>query len=238
MRIVAVVQARLGSTRLPRKVLLPLGNETVLGRLLRVLKTCKELDELVLAVPYNDLFLFDIEMTSSVSWVRGPEHDVLQRFVQAANHCHADAVVRATGDSPLLDPQAVDYLVHAYRGKPCDYMAYKPEVRGLQSVEILSRECLERLDEMPAKYPDREHAGVTYVLRYPDQFDVQWVRPAVFWTEQPSYRVCVDTAEDLEVVRAVVAALGEKANRADEVVLWLDHHPEVAAINRDVVQVS
>ncbi len=222
LRLVAVVQARLGSKRLPGKVLADIGGEPALARLLRFLGTVKGLDDIVLAVPYNDLFLLDMRSYRGPNdRRRGPEDDVLARFIGAAEATNADAVVRITADCPLLDPEAVTHLVRVYRARPCEYMAYRPEVRGLQSVEILSTDALHRLNAaLWSDDSDREHAGVSYILRDEGQFAVTWVNPQTTWTVRPPYRLCVDTADDLEVVRAllrkivaadkVIAALSER----------------------------
>lgn len=241
MRVVAIVQARLGSTRLPRKVLADIGGEPALTRLLRVLVGVLELDDIVLAVGQYDNELMTARPVNrdgriTVWGLNYPmEANVLGRYVAASSRWRADAVVRITGDCPLIDPREVAHIVQAYRKRPCDYLVFDQEVRGMQSVEMFSAEALRRLDaEMAADDPDREHCGVHRVVK--GGYYVRTIPPAQQWTIEPPYRLCIDTAEDLELVRAVVAALGAKANDTAEVVHWLDQHPEVAQVNEGIEQ--
>lgn len=105
MMAVCIVQARLNSTRLPRKVLLPLNGHTVLNEVLERCKTIPGIDRVVCAVPDGETELIDCALKFGVTVIAGPEHDVLTRYYRAARATDADIVLRVTADCPLISPE-------------------------------------------------------------------------------------------------------------------------------------
>lgn len=237
MRVVAVIQARLGSERLPRKVLENVGGQSVLDRLLQRLQNAHGLDDLVFAFPESDRELFDWADGAGASWVAGSEDDVLGRYVRAARATSADAVVRITADCPLLDPALVTDLVQDFRTTPCDYAFVDGFPRGVGDVEIVGTRALILAGEQAVRAWHREHV-ITYVTDNPDAFELR-VAAAPAARRRPDLRVCIDASEDLEAVRQLVAlsAWSDDAG-VDEVIRLLDAHPEIRAINAHVQQRS
>lgn len=236
---VAVVQARMTSTRLPGKVLMDLAGKPMLAQQLRRLKAARMLDEIVLATTENatDDPLVDLARTEGVAVCRGSEHDVLGRFVAAARAAKADVVVRVTGDCPLVDPEVTDRVVRELldHRDACDYASNvlrRTYPHGLD-VEAFFADALYRMDRLGTSPAAREHVTVVARAERPDLF----LRRSVEDTENHStLRVTVDTAVDLEVVRAVYAALdlGNRIGPRAEWIAWLESHPEVTRVNAGI----
>lgn len=239
-RVIAVVQARLGSTRLPAKVLKMVGDETVLDRLLRHLRMVPEFDQVVLAVPYDDEALAIRAYANHCGFTLGDEQDVLSRYAKAAQEWQADVVVRVTADCPLIDPHLVSESVKRYlsfKHRP-GYYWMQGSPRGCGDAEIFSRTALDdaAVEETDAKH--REHvyfAVMRACLRRNEAILTPWVPDAI---RRPTYRCCLDEPADLDVIRAIVAELGEQANNVEAVVALLDARPDIRLLNSQVQQVS
>src|SRR5262245_66416880 len=123
MKVVAIVQARMGSTRLPGKVMKPVGGVPMIELLLSRLGRAQEVDEIVLATSEDprDEPLARHVASLGIRGFRGSENDVLDRYYRAAMEADADAVVRITGDCPLVDPKLVDEIVRAFKAAAVDY---------------------------------------------------------------------------------------------------------------------
>jgi len=240
-RVVAVVQARCSSERLPSKVLLPLGGRPVVEHVLRAVRASEPIDDVVLATTTNpaDDRLEELAAELGVRAFRGSESDVLGRFVGALEGDGADAVVRVTADDPLLDPTVTAAVVRRFHAGDCDYasnIVVRSWPRGLDS-EVLSREVLERSARDGQRPEDREHV-TTYVRTNPDAFRLANVSapPGETW---PELRLCVDTAEDQALLERVFDALyddGAAPPAVGTVIAWLRRHPEVVALNSEVQQ--
>lgn len=235
-RVVAVVQARTGSTRLPGKVLLPLGPRPVLAWVVRAAQASAGLDEVVVATSTlaGDDAVADVAATLGVRVVRGSESDVLNRFRRAADETGADAVVRLTADCPLLDPGLIGSVAAVWRGAPrYDYVAttlVRTLPRGLD-VELVTADALRRLDARAVGH-DRVH--VTSALYAPGSDAARL--GLVVQPDASDLRVTVDTADDLHAVRAIVAELGDAPPAWQEVVELLRSRPDIVARNAGVRQ--
>lgn len=235
-RLLAVVQARASSTRLPGKVLLPLGDETVVGRVLRAVQASGGVDEVVLATstdPSDD----DVEREGArlgVPVVRGPLDDVLSRFLLALDAHPADAIVRITADCPLLDPGVLRTCCDVWRAVPdLDYLStalVRTLPRGLD-VEVVRADALRRAGEVAVDH-DRVHV-TSYVYTHPDEHRLLGLS---FVPDGGDLRVTLDTPEDWELVQALVQEYGGRQPSAAELVTWLRQHPEVVALNAEVRQ--
>lgn len=236
LRLVAVAQARTTSERLPGKVLMPVGDRTIVGHLVHALRQVDALDDVVLAVPEGDRALVDEAASLDVAVVEGPEDDVLARYVLALDRSGADAVVRVTADCPLLSPDLVALAVDAYRSGPCDHLTLEGYPRGTGDVEIASGSALRRAHADAVDPFEREHV-MPHLARHPARF-VSRILSAPQALARPELRVCVDQPEDLEVVERVVELAGGPPLPVEVVIATLDAHPEVAAVNAGVIQRS
>lgn len=238
VNVVAVVQARLGSTRLPGKVLLDVGGASMLARTVRRLQRARLVDTVVVATsttPQDDA----VERAArelGVAVCRGSEDDVLARYAQAAGESRAEVVVRVTSDCPLIDPDVVDLVVASFRAAcpTADYASntqHRTYPRGLD-VEAFSAAALERADREARTEAQREHV-TPYFYQHPELFHLVSVAND---RDLAAYRFTVDTAEDLAFARAVYARIGGDAFGWREVIRLLEAEPSLAAINRDIVQ--
>jgi spore coat polysaccharide biosynthesis protein SpsF len=208
MRVIGVVQARMGSTRLPGKVLMDLGGRTALGlQLLRLRRAA--LDELVVATSdrsIDDAIVAEAA-TVGVCVVRGPEHDVLGRFGAVLQTVSADDVVRLTADCPLTDPHLVDDIVARHRAAKADYTSntiIRSFPDGLD-VEVVSRSALEVALQEATAEEEREHV-TPFIYRRPERFRLaQFVGDFALERE----RWTLDTKEDLERLRDIVMHLDD-----------------------------
>jgi spore coat polysaccharide biosynthesis protein SpsF len=228
VKVVAVVQARTGSTRLPGKVLADVGGIPLIAHSLRRLRVSGRVDQVVLATTehHSDDALIELARREDVGAYRGSERDVLSRVRGAAESADADAVVRITGDCPLLDPAVVDRVVSALVDAPdhCDYASNvlrRTYPKGLDT-EALWLDSLRRIDELATSTESREHVTWFAYRERPDLFTLRSVegdedRSDLDWS--------VDTTDDLERVRALVAVL----DRPDEAIPWRDLADRVGA---------
>ncbi len=215
-RVLAIVQARMSSTRLPGKVLEELGGTRVLDLVLQRLGEASELQGVVVATSADpgDDPVAGVAGDAGVPVVRGPLEDVLERYRLAAADHPCDAVVRITADCPLVDPDVVDLVVRRWREGDEDYVANVIEPRtfpkGLD-VEVVSRGALDRAAAEALDPYDREHV-TPYVRSRPEKFSQAAV------VHEPSYgdlRLTLDTLADLEVLRALVDRVGPHARMAE-----------------------
>lgn len=240
MKIVAVVQARSASERFPRKVLADLAGKTVIDRVLNAIRASTLVDDVVLATtetPADDDLVREAHRLG-VRVFRGSERDVLGRFVSAIDGTGADAVVRITGDDPLLDPSVIDLVVGAFVKHGPDYASNILErtwPRGLDT-EVLTVEALQRSAREGDRDEDREHVTI-FVRTHQQAFRTLAVKalPQDTW---PDLRLCLDTREDYLLLQAVFGGLspGDRILRVGEVLDFLRTRPELVSLNSRVRQ--
>jgi len=237
VKVVAIVQARMGSTRLPGKVLADVAGRPMLARVLERLGRAETLDEIVVATstePADDAIEALCEELE-VPAFRGSEEDVLERYRDAAAWSEADAVVRVTADCPLLDPGVVDRVVRRFLDGDADYVSNTLErtyPRGLD-VEAFSRDALEEAHRDARESWEREHV-TPYLYRHPERFSIAQVHGE---SDESDRWWTVDTEEDLRFVRSVCERLEDPAATTwSEILGLLRRHPELESINRGVAQ--
>ena len=235
-RVTAVIQARTGSTRLPGKVLRPLGNSFVLAWVVRAALTADGVDGVVIATSEHagDDPIAEVGEKLGVPVVRGSEDDVLSRFLLAADEHPTDAVVRLTSDCPLLDPALIAQTVALWRADPTvDYVAttlVRSLPRGLD-VELATVDALRRVSRTATGY-HRTH--VTSGL-YTDPGAFRLIGIVVSPAAQ-DLRVTLDTPEDAALIESIVAELGPEPSGWRAVVELLRSRPDLVAVNAAVEQ--
>lgn len=236
MNVVALVQARMGSTRLPGKVLADLAGRTVLARVVRRTRRAKRVDRVVVATtakPEDDPIIGECERLE-VNWFRGSEDDVLDRYCQAAAAFRADVVVRITADCPLIDPQVIDRVVERFLFERPDYAANTLErtfPRGLDT-ETVAVAALARSAREAREPYERVHV-TPYLYRHPEMFRLLSVTHDE--ADCSGHRWTVDTADDLALLRALYDRLdGDDSASWQNVLAILAAHPELADLNRHV----
>jgi spore coat polysaccharide biosynthesis protein SpsF len=227
----------MGSTRLPGKVLMPIGNETVLGRLVCRLSRSSSIDAIVVATTYTERDAAIVEECRAlgVPCVRGPEDDVLARFDSAARSVEADTVFRITSDCPLIDPGLVDEVADAFDREHADFacnVSPRTYPRGLDT-EMFTMDTLTRLQQLARNPLHREHVTL-FCYERPDLFRFASV------TNDQNYsyhRWTVDTPEDLELVRAIYAHFEYRDDFTwKEALAFLERSPELMKINGHIQQ--
>jgi len=202
-----ILQARVGSSRLPGKALATINGTTILEHCLRRLMR-SGVAPIVLATTHRreDDALDAIARAVGAGVFRGDEKDVLGRYVSAAEAFDLDTIIRATGDNPCVDIEAPGRLLDLLRAHDADYVCEDGLPYGA-AVEAVTRTALIRAAHEAHHAEDREHVTL-YVRRNPRTFRVI-VAPAPVPLRRPDLRVTVDTAADLEHVRELYARTGE-----------------------------
>lgn len=240
MRVVAVVQARMGSTRFPGKVLKPIVGQPLLWHIVHRLEKSKLIDEIVIATSDNprDDAIAEFCRQNGVRVVRGSESDVLARFVKAAVETDADVIVRVCSDSPFIEGHYIDHFITAMLAQDCDYVLpdeAKPNAH--QGIDVFTRRALDKLaDEVPDDPVAREHISGYFKL-HPDFVPIAEADPFPA-SERAGGRLSVDTPDDLAFVEAVYARLQAKAGEASlgDLLLLLEREPTLSRINAHVQQ--
>ena len=236
VRVNAVIQARLSSTRLPGKVLRPLGGRSVLSWVVRAAAHTPGLDSVVVATSADaeDDPVAEEAARCGAAVVRGPLDDVLSRFDLAVRAHPCDALVRLTADCPLHDPAVISAVVSLWRGDPDLHYVSSTLERSLPrgfDVELLRRDVLAE-QVITASGPHREHV-TSGVYTEPERYRCAGV---VFRPAAADLRVTLDTPEDAALLDALVAELGDRVPRWREVVGLLRARPELVALNAGVEQ--
>jgi spore coat polysaccharide biosynthesis protein SpsF len=236
-RVIAIIQARMGSTRLPGKVLQDIAGATMLERVVSRVGRAATLDATVIATSTlpGDAAIVAACEALGVPAFRGSEDDVLDRYYGAAVAHGADVVVRITSDCPLIEPTVIDMVVDAFLSGRPDYASNVHErsfPRGLD-VEAVSMAALELTwREARAEY---QRAHVTpYIYQNPERFRLLSVRGDIDYS---AYRWTVDTPEDMAFVREVYHRVGGDGLFSWQAVLnLLRREPGLAAINASIEQ--
>jgi spore coat polysaccharide biosynthesis protein SpsF len=238
-RIIAIVQARMGSSRLPFKIMKPLAGRPMLERVVRRLRRTQTLHEIVVATTTNPADDDVAEFCSKNDWnfYRGNEHDLCDRYYQAAKLNQADTVVRVTSDCPFIDPVIVDQIVKFYlhHYPQYDYVSNNLPPRtfpiGLDA-EIMSFDALAKAWKEDMNPAWREHA-TPYIYKTPDEFRIGAIRNDIDLSEA---RWTVDTPEDFTFASLIYDFFQSDRFSWRDVLELLDRHPEWNEINRHVKQ--
>jgi len=236
-RVVAIIQARMGSTRLPGKVLMDIAGRTMLARVVERTRRATLLDDLLVATtvtPDDDVIVAECAKLG-VGTFRGEEEDVLDRYYRAALQAYASAVVRITSDCPLTDPEVTDRVIGAFLESGADLASNSLERSyplGLDAT-VVGMDALAQAWREATKPYERAHV-TPFISRNPSRFRI---RPVKGDADYSSCRWTVDTREDLEFAGTVYAKLGREGQFTwRDVIALLTREPWIAEINRHVRQ--
>lgn len=241
MKTVIIVQARMGSTRLPGKVLMPILGRPMIAHQLDRLERVREADDVVVATTTeaaDDEIEKLIRARHGVGIFRGSEEDVLDRFHEAARAADAAVVVRVTADCPLIEPAVIDKCICLFRASSgsVDYVSnclYRRFPRGLDT-EVFSFQALCTAHREATARRDREHV-TPYIWSQPERFRLMDLQDDQDWSH---LRWTVDTPEDFEFVTRVYQALYPAKTDFSyfEVLDLVQRHPNLTAINQHIEQ--
>jgi len=202
-KTIAIIQARLGSTRLPLKMMLSLHGKPIIEWVIKRVQKSQLLDDIVVAIPVsedNDLFAKYIEELN-VKVYRGSEGNVLERFYKSIEKKDCTTVVRICADNPLIDGQEIDNLIDFYKDNECDY-AYNHIPKNNKypdgfGAEIISFDTLKHLYEIVDTQHHKEHC-LSYITDNPEKFTIKTFDPLDVDLHHPEMKFDVDTFDDYQ----------------------------------------
>jgi len=235
LKIIAIVQARIGSTRLPNKVMLPIEGKPMIELLLARLKQSKQIDQIIVATSKSPQNLPLVQLVNKLGYdvYEGSEDDVLDRYFQAAKLFQADAVVRITGDCPLIDSGIVDNVISEFNNG-VDYVSNvsPPTYPDGLDVEVFSYNALKIAWENAINHSDREH--VTPFIRNSDIFKNQNVSNSNNYSME---RWTVDEPEDYEVIKSIFKHFSPKIDFSwDEVIQLKEIDSDIFLPNKHLIR--
>lgn len=227
----------MGSSRLPGKVLMPLGNTVVLDYVVSRCRQIKEISDVIVATSTleHDNTIESWCMQNHVTCFRGSEDDVLARYYECALPLRPDYVIRVTADCPFVDFDLGSEMVEKMRVAPADFIRISGSLpRGL-AVELFSYQSLEYMNEHGQEHRHREHVTY-YAYEHPEEFSWTSVKPDDT-IQQPQLRITLDTEEDYQLCQAIANHFqGDKLVSVEQIVQYLLDHPEIATLNAHIKQ--
>lgn len=241
MKILCIIQARMGSERLKGKVM-----KTVLGKpmitytLNRTMKS-RYIDQVVLATSDQETEnpMVDYLTNEGYHVFRGSENNVLSRYVETKNAFGGDIIIRITGDCPCIDPVVIDQIITYFLAHEFDYVRVDvPDsfIRGFD-VEIFTGKALDKVYEISKSIagdsPYKEHVTL-YMYRHPNDFYISTFKGYGLYNR--SYRLCVDTPKDFELITTIYEHFNDQYVSAKDIIHYLDENPKIADINQSIKQ--
>lgn len=239
-KVVSIIQARTGSSRLPKKIMRILCGKTILAHDIERIKQSKNINEIIIATTINeedDIIVKEAQF-NGVKVYRGSEEDVLDRYYNAALENNADVIVRITSDCPLIDPYITEEIISFYLNNDYDLvtnsgddLSKRTYPRGLD-VEVFSFEILEKAHLNADKYYQREHV-TPYI--YENSKNIYYYKNN---TNYSKHRWTIDTEEDFELIEAIYEELynGKHDFYFKDILNLFDRKPQLFDINKHVEQ--
>jgi len=238
MNVITIIQARMGSTRLPGKVLLTLEGKTVLEHIVERVKSSKHLDDVVVAttISKDDLRIVELCANLGISVYCGSEEDVLDRYYQTAKLFKADNIVRITSDCPVIDPRIIDEVLSLHLHENTDYTSntIKETYPDGQDVEVFTFAALKTAWKNAKLASEREHV-TPYIRSNPDIFKHISLE---YKDDLSQKRWTLDNVEDLEFLRLLYKYLYNKNPLfgMDEILALISEKPEIEKINQHIIR--
>jgi spore coat polysaccharide biosynthesis protein SpsF len=242
MSVICITQARLGSSRFPKKVLMEISGVSLLEFHMQRVKQSQLVDKHIVAIPGSskDQPLADFCHQKGYDVFQGSEENVLSRFYHAALSYGVkqdDTIIRLTGDCPLICPRLIDDVVAKHKQSNKDgytHLSLGYWARGLD-IEVFSMATLQSTFENASLAMELEHVTY-YIYTHPKDFTIMPVEGGkAAWSD---YRLCVDESDDFELLAALVAILGDDwpSASAEDICTLLDLNPQLTLINQSVIQ--
>lgn len=231
-----VIQARMGSTRLPGKIMMPLGERPVLEHVVRRSSMAALVDRVVVAtteLPEDDQVAVWCE-ERSLPYVRGSTEDVLSRYLKAIEAFPCDNVVRITSDCPVIDPGIIDALLCLHNSKGCDYTAnvIPPTFPIGFDAEVIKTAVLQQVEKLAVLTSHREHVTM-YIRENLEKFSTANLS---FGQNYKHLRLTLDRAEDYQLLQAVFANFASSPEFFSyyQIIRFLEQNPNLVGINSQV----
>ncbi len=235
--ILAIIQARMSSNRLPGKVMKEILGKPMIGHLLERLSLSKKIDKIVLAtsdLAENDVLGCYVKKMGTDLY-RGSEDDVLDRYYQVAKQYHPEGIVRITGDCPLIDPKVCDEVIKVFQKEKFDYVITGPTFAEGLDCEVFTLKALEKAWEEAKLKSEREHVTL-YFHNNSDMFKILELHNQ---TNDSRYRFTVDEGVDFQVVTAIFEHFKQKGRPlffADDIKDFLDANKNIFELNANIIR--
>ena len=236
--IIAIIQARLGSTRLPNKVMKYLGDKTVLEHVVSRVKQSKYIDEVFVAttIDRNNLPIIHLCSSQNIRVFFGSEEDVLDRFYQLAKLICPEHIVRITADCPLIDPEIIDLIIKTHLGSNCDYTSNTIEDSypdGLDT-EIFTFSSLTKAWQEAKLLSEREHV-TPYMKKHPELFSLNSIVSKINYANK---RWTLDTDQDFEFLKSIFENLYYSNNffGMNDIINLINEQPSLEKINANIIR--
>ena len=240
MTVAVLIQARIASKRLPRKIMAEISGKPMLWHVINRVKQAENIDEIILITTKNieDNLTVEVAESCGVNTFRGSEKDVLDRFYRAAIKYDINVIVRVTADCPVIDPQIIDTMVNYYMKHPdldCVGMGDpNPCPDGLDT-ELFTFKSLKTAFKDAKLESEREHV-TPYLWKHPDKFKIEYMFKAK--KNLAKYRWTVDEESDLKFIREIYKRLYKKGEifHTKDILELLSRNPELMEINSGIVR--
>ena len=245
IKVTTVIQARMGSSRLPGKIMLPLAGKPLLIRMVERVKVSKYCGRVVVATTYLNVDdpIVDLCKKNSISFYRGHPDDLLDRHLNVGKKYNSHAIVKIPSDCPLIDPNVIDKVIKYYldNSTSFDYVSnlHPPTYPDGNDVEIFSLESLEKAWEEAEKDLEREHT-TPYFWENPDKFKIGNVIWDTGFDYSMSHRWTIDYVEDYKFVESIYNELYDKNHifSLNDILSLLKEKPELSQINAKFLGVN
>ncbi len=240
MKVLAITQARSGSTRFPQKILRKIGNDTLLEIHIKRIKKSKLINNICIATTTNsdDDIIVDLANKLGVNYYRGSEEDVLDRFYQTAQLIKPDLIVRLTSDCPLIDPELLDEIISTAISRKIDYYSNMLEdgFPDGQDIEVVAFKALKKAWELAELSSDREH--VTTFIKKNSTFNGGVLFESDNHSILSNYsgvRLTVDEPNDYEVIKHLIKTLGVDKGWIEYSQFYLDNE-NICSLNNHIIR--
>lgn len=236
MVVGCIIQARMGSTRLPGKVLMNLdAKNPVLFYVINQIQNCKLIDEMVIATTTlgEDDKIDEYAKKMGITCFRGSTKDVLDRYYQCAKKFSFSKIVRITADCPLIDPTLVDQVVGKFKSEICDYATnFIPRTfpQGTDT-EVFSFTALEKAWKNAKKPSEREHV-TPFIYNNKDKFRISTI---IYSKNISNLKWTIDRLEDLKLVKAIISKIHKRPILMNDILKLISKEPDLININKNYI---
>lgn len=237
MKTVAIIQARLGSTRLPGKVMMDLNGKPVLERVIERIKRAKLVNDIVVATEIMSAVIIDYCIDHNINVYCGSENDVMKRVLEAALRFNVDTIVEITADCPLIDPDLIDDCVALYQNNPLiDYVSNCVPVRSFpdgMDVQVYSKDVLNVVN---TNIDIKKHVGYHIATDFNQSFNCVCI-PAPSEYRWPNLRLTLDELEDFQLIEKIYHHFelwNQHDFRITDILEFLRINPVLLKLNQDV----
>jgi spore coat polysaccharide biosynthesis protein SpsF len=239
--IIVIIQARMGSLRLPNKVMKKVLGKPLINYLLERVSAAEKVDQIILATTTKteDDYLAKHVASLGYDVFRGSEDDVLSRYYHAFNKFKnklekLNAIVRITGDCPLIDSYLIDEVIKEYQAKGMDYVALSPDFSEGLDVEIFSEDLLLQAFNEANLPSEREHVSL-FFHNNKSLFNMSRIQNS---SDDSSYRITVDEEQDFVVVKSIIEYFSNNnlEMNTQNIKNYLDTNPNVYNVNSHIIR--